>query len=203
MGNFPVLTTACLPPAGYIKSILQHTGGVIDEKEHFIKQTIRNHYEILSANGVLKLTVPVIHHAAKMPVHEVKISYAEPWQRLHLNAIKSAYGRSPFFPHYFPELEKIISESPVLLTVLNRQLLQWVFHCMKIAPSISFTQNYLPSENDYRHASEKHSDYFLIMVNNIRYSQVFADRFPFIKNLSIIDLIFNCGNWSGKILMES
>lgn len=203
MGNFPVLTTACLPPTGYVKTILQHGGAVIDEHEHFVKQTIRNHYEILSANGVLKLTVPVIHHAPKMPVYEVKISYEEPWQRLHLNAIKSAYGRAPFFQHYFPELEKIISESPVYLAALNRQLLQWSFNCMNVIPAISYTENYLPHENDLRHASEKHSEYFLKMSNDIHYSQVFADRFPFTKNLSTLDLIFNCGNLSGRMLMSN
>ncbi len=203
MGNFPVLTTACLPPTGYIKTVLLNGGVVIDEHEHFVKQTIRNHYDILSANGVLKLIVPVVHHALKMPVHEVKISYAEPWQRLHLNAIKSAYGRAAFFQYYFPELEKIILQSPVLLTELNRQLFQWIFKSMKVSPEFFFTDQYRNHENDLRQVSSKHSEYFSKVVNDIRYSQVFADRFPFTKNLSVIDLIFNCGNLSERVLMSS
>lgn len=203
MGNFPVLTTACLPPTGYLKTILYNGGAVIDEHEHFVKQTIRNHYDILSANKVLRLTIPVVHHAPKMPVHEVKISYAEPWQRLHLNAIKSAYGRAPFFQHYFPELEKIVLQSAALLSEFNRQLLQWIFKSIKSSPEIFFTEQFSKYENDLRPASEKHSDYFTKMSDGIRYSQVFADRFPFTKNLSVIDLIFNCGNLSGKILMSS
>lgn len=200
MGSFPVLTTACLPPTGYVKTIIRYGGVVIDEYEHFTKQTIRNHYTILSANGVLRLSVPVIHRAPKMPVHEVMISYAEPWQRMHLNAIQSAYGRAPFFQHYFPELERIIMQSPVRLTELNRQLLEWIFTSIKASPEISFTKLYRKQENDLRHASDKHSDYFLKVSAGVNYAQVFADRFPFIKNLSILDLLFNGGNGAGRIL---
>lgn len=200
MGLFPVLTTATLPPAGYIKIVLNHGGVIIDEHEHFVKQTIRNHYDILTANGMLRLTVPVIHHAPKIPVNEVRISYAEPWQRWHLNAIKSAYGRAPFFPYYFPELEKIILQSPPMLAELNRQWLQWILTCMKVTPEITFTGLYAAHENDLRSASEKHSRYFSEVMHGIRYPQVFADRFPFQENLSIIDLIFNVGTSSALML---
>jgi hypothetical protein len=202
MGVFPVLTSACLPTSGYVKTILLHGGAIIDEYEHFVKQTIRNHYEILSANGVLRLTVPVVHHARKMPVQKVQISYAEPWQRLHLNAIKSAYGRAPFFAYYFPELENLFLQSPVHLTEFNRQCQNWIFKCLNTQPEILFTEKYSRHENDLRHVSAKHSDYFLKISDKIRYAQVFSDRFPFTKNLSIMDLLFNCGNRSYVILMS-
>jgi hypothetical protein len=200
MGVFPVLTTTCLPPTGYIKTIVQNGGALIDEHEHFIKQTIRNHFHILSANGVQRLSVPVSHHASKMPVYEVKICYSEPWQRLHLHAIQSAYGRAAFFTHYFPELENLILQSPVYLAEFNRNCLRWISKCLKTHLQISFTGNYSLHENDLRHASGKHSDYFLKMSDNIRYAQVFTDRFRFQRNLSIVDMLFNCGNWSGMML---
>jgi hypothetical protein len=200
MKDLPVLTTACLPPAGYIKTILLYGGAIIDEHEHFVKQTIRNHYTILTANGVLRLSIPVIHHASKMVIKDVCISYAEPWQRIHLNAIKSAYGKAPYFKFFIEELENIILQTPACLADLNKLLLSWAFRCMKVEPEIRFTGYYSNHQNDLRSASAKHSGFFDQQAEGIRYTQVFSDRMPFIANLSIADVIFNCGHLSASVL---
>lgn len=45
------------------------------------------------------------------------------WPHVHLGAIDAIYGRSPYFRHVFPEIERILSNPPSLLGDLNRSLL--------------------------------------------------------------------------------
>ncbi len=203
MQTLPVLTSACLPPAGYVKIILQHGGAIIDESEPFRKQTIRNHYDILSANGRLRLVVPVIHQTAAVPINRLTICYSENWQRQHVHALRSAYGRAPYFPFYFDDLYAILMSATEKLTTLNRLLLQWIFHCMQIQPSITYCDTHVPVEGpDYRHGTSKKSTDFLSLTSSIRYLQVFSYRFGFIGGLSIADLIFNCGTESVTMLLK-
>jgi hypothetical protein len=203
MKTLPVLTSACLPPAGYVKIILQHGGAIIDESEPYRKQTIRNHYDILSANGRLRLVVPVVHHYPAVTMRQVSICYSEKWQRQHLHALQSAYGRAPYFLFYFDELHDILMSAPEKLSALNRQLLQWIFRCMKIQPVITYGNAPDPiGELDYRQGSSKKSNDFLSLTSSLRYLQVFSCRFGFIGGLSIADLIFNCGPQSAALLLK-
>ena len=83
--------------------------------EHFVKQSIRNRCEIYGANGKLRLTIPKERKgSSKTIIKEIKISYKEDWQKLHWNAIKSAYNSSPFFEYYQDELEPFFKKKKVI-----------------------------------------------------------------------------------------
>lgn len=60
--------------------------------------------------GGIILSVPVVGGGARLKRDcgsDVMISDHGRWQDVHLGAIKAAYGRTAFFPHLFPEMEKI------------------------------------------------------------------------------------------------
>lgn len=80
----------------------------IETKERFEKQTYRNRCYILSANGVLPLTIPIKSAGKKPPMDEVMIDYKEKWLNQHWRAITSAYNKSPFFEYYGPEIHDIL-----------------------------------------------------------------------------------------------
>jgi hypothetical protein len=63
---------------------------------------------------------------------------------------------------------------------------------LKINKEIVYTEDFEPiaSPDDYRVALSKWSPE---KTNFPKYYQVFADRQPFVSNLSVIDLIFNEG----------
>ena len=57
---------------------------------------------------MLDLTVPVQKGKTQLTSGEVAVIYRDKWQQVHLRAIQSAYGRAPYFEHYFPQIEQII-----------------------------------------------------------------------------------------------
>ena len=104
--NAVILSTACWPNLSYFCNALSAKELMIEQHDSFARQTYRNRYEILSANGVLSLTVPVTKPHKTTRVSEVRISYNENWQIKHWRALTSAYRKSPFF-EFFEEDIKI------------------------------------------------------------------------------------------------
>ncbi|MEG1635859.1 MAG: WbqC family protein, partial [Rikenellaceae bacterium] len=96
-----LFSTAYMANVLYYGTILCNGRCTIELNENYTKQTYRNRCTILSANGAINLTVPIVKISGeKMPIKEVKIDYATPWQKLHMRSIMSAYRNSPYFEHY-------------------------------------------------------------------------------------------------------
>ena len=76
-----VLPTAYLPPISWFAQLSSGEPVVIEQYEHFHKQTIRNRCTIDSPNGELNLTVPIdksnFSIGAKCMMKDVRISYRE------------------------------------------------------------------------------------------------------------------------------
>ena len=69
-----VFPCAYFPSISYLKLLYEFQPCTIDLKENFVKQSIRNRCEILSANGRLKLIVPIQHNKLiKVSSGEIKI----------------------------------------------------------------------------------------------------------------------------------
>ena len=191
-GGF-LFSTAYLPPISYVSKLLKAEEVVIEQHEHYIKQTYRNRTEIYGANGKLSLTIPVDHHDLfTLPIKEVKISRDQPWQKIHWRSIESAYRNSPYFEYYEDDLKVFYGKEYTYLLEWNNELLKSVLHIAGIKKEISFTASYEKEhENilDLRGAftPEKRS------MNELQYRQVFSDKHGFIADLSIIDLLFNEG----------
>lgn len=172
---------------------LAHNNFVVYEtKEHFIKQSYRNRCIIYSANGLLRLTVPIVLKSReKTSMENIQISYAENWQSLHWKSIQSAYKNSPFFDYYEEILLPIFFEKFKFLKDLNIKTHEIMKRCLQINCSIEFNTEFNPYlQNDLRQLihSKKKSH---LQLN--RYIQVFEERHGFHANLSILDLLFNEG----------
>ncbi|MCM1490812.1 MAG: WbqC family protein [Muribaculum sp.] len=84
------------------------------------------------------LTVPVAGGSSsvkKLPPALLEISSHGDWTRIHLGAIEAAYGREPYFPHFFPDIEYILKSYPESLANMNRMLL------LTILSAIDFDEN--------------------------------------------------------------
>ena len=74
---------------------------LIEVQESFVKQTYRNRCLIHDAQGhEVILTVPVLKVEHKQLTRDVQISYQQHWQHQHWMALRSAYGKSPYWDYY-------------------------------------------------------------------------------------------------------
>jgi hypothetical protein len=181
----------------------------MERYEHFPKQSYRNRCIIYGANGLLTLTVPVTKDNIKEFTRDIRIDYSTNWQKNHLKAMESAYNNSPFYPYYIDDLKVILQRKEVFLFDLNQKLIHTICDLTGIKPNIKETDDYIttvpPYTLDYRECIHpksrlnKPDDYF----EAPQYRQVFAEKYGFIENLSVIDMLFNIGPDCNKLLTSS
>jgi hypothetical protein len=188
-----LLSTAYFPSAEYFSLIKNADKVFIEQHENYIKQTYRNRCKILTSNGVLKLSVPVMKGPGlKVQLKEIVIDYSKRWQQVHMGAITSAYSRSPYFQFYSDNLWKILLKNHRFLIDLNDELLNKCLEFLNINKCILHTSLFqpeleLPEDFRYRISPKKGSGF-----TSRPYIQVFGDS-EFVGGLSILDLLFNMG----------
>jgi hypothetical protein len=190
-----VLPMFYLPPVNYFVQLNTYKPDIlIEREEHFPKQTYRNRANIYSPDGVLALVVPVIKGSKNhTKVKDVKISYDFMWQRLHWQSLQACYRRSAYFEFYEDDFAPFYEKQITYLFDYNQELLNLLLKLTKIKTELNYTDEYqaeYPNLHDFRFSihPKKESD-----IQQKPYFQVFEDRQGFMKNLSIIDLLFNQG----------
>ena len=187
-----IFPTAYLPSIEYVSLFLKTEDASIELFETYQKQSCRTRTNVMTANGVQTLTIPVIKTNGNHTLtKDIEISYKESWQQIHLRCLESAYRKSAYFDYYFPYFEKIYRQKFKTLVELNDFCLKTILKIMKVKKDYSFTTDFerIADENDYRISLSKGTN----KIEMKPYYQVFADRHGFIPNLSIVDLLFNEG----------
>ncbi len=198
-----ILSTAYFPPIQYISKIFRAEKIELEVMENFSKQSYRNRCEIMTANGILPLTVPVDHANSGLPIKEMKINYIKPWQRLHIKGIKTAYTAAPYFDYFFDEIAPIFERKDKWLLDLNEAALETILELLKIKKSIvettDFIKEYSTEIADFRNGIHPKPAHRIQdpEFTAIPYRQVFSDKQPFAPNLSILDLLF-CKGYDAK-----
>jgi len=190
-----LFSTAYWAPISYYQLAAQSDFVQIEQHEFYQKQSYRNRCTILTANGPLPLVVPILrpHHCI---IRDVRIDYSKPWQKIHWRAIEAAYRSSAFFEEYHADIQRVYTQEIPFLFDLNTQLWALSQHLVGISFSWDVTNHFSrPSgrQDDYRfmiHPKEKRKPEGLALHP---YFQVFAHKFGFVSDLSILDLIFNEG----------
>lgn len=195
-----VFPTAYFGNIEYFKELVEAKNPVLETKEHFVKQTLRTRCDILTANGILQLTVPVIrHHGSKTPLDEVVISYQNDWRKIHWKAIESAYSSSPYFDYYGIEVEEMIFQNESNLVKFNQRIMEKIFRWLDIELNINYSDCYIEDNIIVDHRTND----FSVFKQMKPYKQVFTKEKEFIPNLSILDLIFCEGPMARKWIISS
>ena len=127
-----IFPTAYLPSTEYISLFLQTEEPTIELFETYQKQSCRTRTNVMTANGVQTLTIPVIKTNGNHTLtKDIEISYKESWQQIHLRCLESAYRKSAYFDYYFPYFEKIYKQRFNTLIELNDFCLKTILKILK------------------------------------------------------------------------
>lgn len=206
-----LLTTAYCPPIVYLAQFNRFNTIYLEQWENYQKGSYRNRTYIATGNGVLSLSVPLLKGKhQRMPVREVQIDQRQPWLKIHLDSLRSAYNNAPYYADYIDYLLPIYHKKHTFLFDLNLELLQRMMRWWGIATQIELTSQYTvdtdPTILDLRSAiSPKvaHVVETTLEQTYPSYPQVFDVRHGFLPNLGSLDLLFCKGPEGGMYLKET
>jgi hypothetical protein len=204
--NTVLLSTTYFGPIQYFTKFILYPNRLIEQFDHYSKQSYRNRCIIYGANGALTLSIPVLKGPGqKTRVMDIRIDYSRNWRTLHWKGIESAYRHSPFFEFYMDDIQAFLEKKHDFLLDLNLDILDYLLEAVEITGKYSLTKEYVePSAGhftDARHTIHPKVDYAGDMhFSAVPYAQVFSDRLGFLGNLSILDLMFNEGPNAGMIM---
>ena len=160
-------------------------------KSNYNKQTLTNRTYIDSSNGELMLTVPIKHSGKNEPRNfsDIKIDKSFDWKKIHYKSIKISYQSSPFFEFYEDELSNFFSCDYENLTDLNLKSIKMVCGWLNIKMPSLVKKN----QNDFIDISYLSNTKRTKYLSQKKYNQTFEINNGFISDLSILDLVFNCG----------
>ena len=178
-------------PIDYYAEMVKSQSLNIEVCENFQKQTYRNRMNILGANGKLMLNIPILHDGTRL-FKDLQPSYEYDWQKEHIKSLKSAYQSSPYFEYYEDDIIPILEKKEKFLLDLNLKTIEFMNQKLNLDLEIKQTESYqiIDKEFDFRNqfSAKKPAQYELT-----EYAQVFDDKFEFVSDLSILDLLFSEG----------
>ena len=203
-----LLSTTYFGPIQWYQKLYRAEEVFIERCESFQKQTYRNRCLIATTNGLQALTIPVVRDQSdklsdtnqdQEPVsliHSIRISDHGNWRHLHWNALKSAYGESPFFDYYQDDIRPFFEQRWDYLFDFNEAIREKMCELLDIQPKVSYTEEFASTVNnmiDFRSSiNPKHPEPDPDFTPK-RYYQVYEQKHGFLPNLSILDLLFNMG----------
>ncbi|CAM1335078.1 WbqC family protein [Tenacibaculum aestuariivivum] len=178
-------------PISQYTAIYKAESVVFEFDDNYQKQTYRNRCSIYAANGKLNLNIPVKHLISenRKKSKDTLVENDAQWQQQHFKSLKSAYSSSPFFEFFEDDIAKIFYKKYRYLQDVNIDTHLFVTDALQITNVFTKATNYevTPIITDYRNLAIAKKG---IEIETDRYIQMFDDKYGFIPNLSIIDLIF-------------
>ena len=189
------LSSAYLAPVEYYTKLLEYDKIYIEQHDHYIKQTYRNRCTIAGPDGELALSIPTVKpDTLKCPMKDIRISDHGNWRHLHWNAIESAYNSTPYFEYYKDDFRPFYEKKYEFLLDFNEELRRLVCDLLDMQPAVVYTEHYEPEvANDFRETIRPKHEGEDPAFRPEPYYQVFREKFGFLPNLSIADLLFNMG----------
>ena len=190
------LIPAYFPPISHWKYILKNCSWDIDS--FYKKQTLRNRTYIHGANGLLMLTVPIKHvrTGKKRNFNEIEIENDHGWKKNHFKSIKIAYQSSPYYEYYESHLIELFNKDFKKLVNLNLASIELISKCL----NLELKNRVLKINSRINNSYFEITDAKRSIEKNKKYIQTFEEKNGFIYDLSILDLLFNCGPQSSDFL---
>jgi hypothetical protein len=186
------------PSISHFVAMAQSEEITFEIEDNFQKQTNRNRTYIYSPNGIQLLNIPVKHSKlSHQKTKDIQIENDFDWQKQHFKSLEAAYRSSPFFEYFEDDIRPIFEKKHNFLLDLNFETLDFITKSMRLKLDYKTTVEYFHEVD-----SNKVTD-FRFLANGKKdnsifesYTQVFDDKYGFINNLSVLDLLFNEGKFA-------
>lgn len=224
-----IMQPGYLPYSGFFELMSRVDTFVIYDDVQYDKGSWRNRNQIRNKQGALWLTVPVLTSGMSIQaINDVQIDNRRDWRRKHLMTIEQCYSKAKYFHEYIDIFKDIYEEKYDILLDINMTLIYCFCAILEIRTEILFSSNlkskgrktdriikickeldanvYISANGAKSYLDEKcfEEEGIALTYQNYKhpqYTQVHHE--DFVSHLSVIDLLFNCGQESKEILLSN
>jgi len=216
-----------LPWLGLFHKIALSDAYIYLDTVQYLKKDWNNRNKIKTIQGGIWLTVPVQTKGKfNQTLKEVQIDNSVNWRKKHWQSIRLNYSKAPYFNRYAGFFEEIYQHEWDYLNDLNKTILMFLLEELKIKVDFidSDKLNLVGEKSDlvldmclktkadtyiFGTLGKDYADVNKFNENGVKvifqeykhpeYKQQFGKFEPY---MSVIDLLFNCGNDSLDIIMS-
>lgn len=214
-----------LPWIGFFDKLDQVDQFVLLDKAFHSKSGYLNRNKIKTPQGTLVLTVPLKNKGK--PINEIQIANDSNWQMRHWKIIEANYKKCPFWGAYKDGFEQLYQEEWASISTLNIALIKHINALLNITTKLLLesdfqidfgsgnTRNvnitshlngdvYLSGTGArvYNDISEFNDHHIALVYQDFKHPKYPQRWGEFQPNLSIIDMLFNCGPETIEIIRK-
>lgn len=213
-------------PGFFYKIHLSDYFVILDDVQFPRSTTWITRNRIKNDQGALWMTIPVWKKGLGLQqISKIRICQTGNWKKKHLHSIQSAYAHAPFLQNHLKFIEQVFSLQYDFLLDLNMEIINYILDFLRIptrivlmsdlgisgkgtpliielCKSLGATQFLVQSSAlaHYDPTQFQSADLELVSckIPEYIYPQMWGD---YIANLSILDMMFNCGAKSRDIVL--
>lgn len=214
-----------LPWIGFFDKLDQVDKFVLLDKANHSKSGFINRNNIKTPQGSFTLTVPIKNKG--VPINEIQIADNSNWQASHWKTIEAFYKKCPFWNDYKDGFEQLYKKKWKKLASLNIALIEHINDLLSITTELMLESDFQidfgnGNARNVNITSYLNGDVYLSgtgarVYNDINefnahditlvYQDFNHPEYPqrwgeFLSNLSIIDMLFNCGPETIEIIRK-
>ena len=213
-------------PGFFFRARLSDLVVILDQVQFPLRTTWITRNRFKNDQGVLWLTIPVWKKGRGLQsIDDVKICHEGRWGCKFSASLERAYADAPYFKEHSDFIDRVFSLKYERILDLNMEIIRYLFRCLDIDTPIVHQSELGVGESGNRLLLEicrlssatvflvpdyslKHIDASLFERNGIEFKTVSyqARAYPqlwgdFLSNLSVFDMIFNCGEKAQELML--
>jgi hypothetical protein len=212
-------------PGFFYKAVQSDCMILLDDVQYPTGRSWLNRNRLKNEQGELWLAVPVWKKGRGLQtIRDVEVCYDRGWREKHLRSIRQNYAHAPYFGEYYEAIQSIFRLNHALLIDLNLDLIRFFWQALSLKTEVVLQSalgvsgrgtdllvklcrrvgagrlSVFPIAEKYIDAAKMKDDGIELDTVNFHppvYPQLWRE---FIYNLSILDMLLNCGPKSREIL---
>lgn len=223
MSRIGIIQSSYIPWRGYFDLIDDVDLFVVLDDVQYSKGTWRNRNRVKTPNGSLWLTVPVTHELVTL-IRDVEIDYRRGWVDKHVATLRQSYGRAPFFREYAEPFFDLLAKKYRTISELNVAAMALLAASLGITTPIRMSSDYAaggrkeervlaileacgataylsgPAAKSYIDPGNFARRGIALEYKSYDYPEYRQLHGPFEPQVTVLDLLFNCGPQSREYL---